>query len=131
MHAYTSHCTSRDLPCISTVWEVFFVCFFPPMLFFHLGRTKLLRFNCTIRWLVEQPMDHHCIASCSPQQAVLKSKLQEWFSSRTRAQAHTTSLFHFSFLLTPCLFFPSVWERKKKIHLGNKAFLKDRKTHAC
>lgn len=99
---------------VSQLFGRFFCLFFPPNAFFHLGRTKLLRFNCTIRWLVEQPMDHHCIASCSPQQAVLKSKLQEWSSSRTRAQAHTTSLFHFSFLLTPCLFFPSLWERKKK-----------------
>lgn len=92
-----------------------------PNAFFHLGGTEL-RFNCTTGWLAEQPLGHHCVASCSSKEAGLDSNLQEWSSLVEEEHRYTLLVcpsyyylifrHNFFFLTLPC--------KKKKIVLGIK-----------
>ena len=144
MHVFARTQTLATLQAeIFQVSQLLFVFFYfppPPMTFFFffcLGRTKLLRLNCTIGWLAEQPWTTTALLPAAHSKQVWRVSCKSGpCRSRTRAQAHTTSFSHLLllFLLTPFLFFfflPSHLVKKEKNHLGNKAFLKDRKTHVC
>lgn len=86
-----------------------------PNAFFHLGGTER-RFNCTTRWLAEQPLGHHCLASCSSKQA---GNLQAWSSLVEQEHRYTLLVcpsyyylifpHNFFFLTLPCK------KKKKKV----------------
>lgn len=124
MHTDTSHCTSRDLPSISTI--VFF-----PLVLFSLGCNQAPTVQGDSQ---NSPQTNTALHPAAHSKQTLREVTRVFLSSRTRAQADTTNWYPLFFLI-PFLFFPPSFLKKKKKkeknHLGNTAFLKDRKTHAC
>lgn len=107
---------------------------FPPTpnVFFPFGQNQAskvqLHYQVTCKTAHGPPL--HCFLQ--PTASRSGEKWQEWSSLVEQEHRHTllicpTSCYFSSHLF---FFFPLL-VKKKKIHLGNKAFLKDRKAHAC
>lgn len=80
-----------------------------PQCFICLGRTTFLRFNGTVSWLAQQPMDYHCIASYSKQ--VWRASCK-WSSPVKQQCRHTVLVCSTSYFST--LFFPPPCKKKKQ-----------------